>query len=220
MSPRTQFVRIEVSAVQKRSHLLLARSLLSREHGFPARRYELAFLFGSFQPDCNPFSFLKGSLHGSLFGGHTYGNSRAYINRHIRRLQRRKYWNLWHYYTMGKLTHYVADAFTWPHNPHFPGVGWEHHVYESALRLALEARLSRDTRFRPVDCEDVSAALPYALKSLHDQYLAEGNPGVDVDMDYILKASDMLLAGCRPAVETLHTLPPLLAFRPGLGNFT
>lgn len=217
MSPCTQFVKSEVSAVQKRSHLLLARSLLSREHGFPARRYELAFLFGSFQPDCNPLSFLKGSLRGGLLGGHTYRNSRAYINRHIRRLQRRKNWNLWHYYTMGKLTHYVADAFTWPHNPHFPGVGWEHHTYETALRLALEARLANGTGFRPV--EDVSAALPYALQSLHDQYLAEAKPGVNVDMDYILKASDMLLAGCRPAMDTAHALPPFPASRNRIGNF-
>ena len=202
-----QSVRIEVPAVQKRSHLLLARSLLSREHGFPARRYELAFLFGSFEPDCNPFSYLKGSLHSKLFGGHTYGNSRAYIRRRIRRLQRRTHWNLWNYYTMGKLTHYVADAFTWPHNPHFPGVGWEHHVYETALRLALSARLS-DAPRRDL-LPEVSAALPEELETLHARYLAEAAPGVDVDIEYILKASDMLFAGCRPATRTL----PLPALR-------
>ena len=47
--------------MQKRSHKLLASTLLENEHGFRARRYELAFLFGSFQPDCNPLTYLKGS---------------------------------------------------------------------------------------------------------------------------------------------------------------
>ena len=47
--------------MQKRSHKLLASMLLESEHGFRAKRYELAFLFGSFQPDCNPLTYLKGS---------------------------------------------------------------------------------------------------------------------------------------------------------------
>ena len=200
--------------MQKRSHLLLAQSLLSRERGFPARRYELAFLFGSFQPDCNPLSYLKGSFHSKPFGGHTYGNCKAYIKRRIRRLQRRTHWNLWNYYTMGKLTHYVADAFTWPHNPHFPGVGWEHHVYETALRLALCARLSDAPRF--AEYREVSAALPEELESLHERYLSEAAPGVDTDIDYILEASEMLFAGCRPATRTAP-LPP--AFRETAGKF-
>ena len=189
--------------MQKRSHLLLAKSLLDRERGFPARRYELAFLFGSFQPDCNPFSYLKGSLRNKLFGGHTYGNSRRYIRRNIRRLQTCRRWNLWDYYVLGQLTHYVADAFTWPHNPHFPGVGWEHHTYETELRLALETRLSADAlRLRPLPLADVSATLPDEIEALHERYLAEAAPGVDADIAYILKASDLLAAGCRPAVGT------------------
>ena len=184
--------------MQKRSHLLLAQSLLRREQGYPVRRYELAFLFGSFQPDCNPFSYLKGSLRNKLFGGHTYGNSRRYISRRIRRLQSRRRWNLWNYYALGQLTHYVADAFTWPHNPHFPGVGWEHHVYETELRLALNVRLSGDATAadkRPLP--DVAATLPDELETLHEQYLAEARPGLDADIAYILKASDLLIAGCR-----------------------
>ena len=44
--------------MQKRTHTLLARTLLRSEMGFSARRFELAFLFGSFEPDVNPFSYL------------------------------------------------------------------------------------------------------------------------------------------------------------------
>lgn len=103
--------------MQKRTHTLLARTLLRSETGFSARRFELAFLFGSFQPDVNPFSYLKGSLHYNKLKGHNYNNSRAYINARILKLQRRRRWTIWQYYTLGKLTHYLADAYTYPHNP-------------------------------------------------------------------------------------------------------
>ena len=204
--------------MQKRSHLLLAQSLIAREHGFPARRYELAFLLGSVEPDCNPFTYLKGSMRHKLFGGHTYANAKPFINRRIRWLQSRTHWDERHYYALGQLTHYVADAFTWPHNPHFPGVGWEHHVYETALRLALNERLS--TPQPPLlALPDVSATLPQDIENLHQRYLAEENPGLEADMAYILKASDLLVAGCRPALRTVYQLPPAFAGQESVGNF-
>ena len=189
--------------MQKRSHLLLARSLLSDRAGRLSRPYELAFLFGSFQPDCNPFSYLKGSLRGKLFGGHTYGNSKRYVARRIRYLQSRKRWGARHYYAMGQLTHYVADAFTWPHNPHFPGVGWEHHVYETALRLALREKLCGRGAAAPDDGKrgGVRGDLPDALESLHERYVSEAAPGVETDIRYILAASELLMAECRPGAR-------------------
>ena len=84
--------------------------------GFGKKRWEIAFLFGSYQPDCNPLSYLKGSVHGKTLMGHNFSNSRLYIDRNIVRLQNRKRWTVWQYYTLGKLTHYLADAFTFPHN--------------------------------------------------------------------------------------------------------
>ena len=45
---------------------------------------------------------------------------------------------MWQYYTLGKLTHYLADAFTYPHNDHFSDSLMDHHRYESDLRLYLE----------------------------------------------------------------------------------
>ena len=55
--------------MQKRSHKLLAATLLENTQGFQARRFELAFLFGSFQPDCNPLTYLKGFLRAYKFRG-------------------------------------------------------------------------------------------------------------------------------------------------------
>ena len=106
--------------MQKRSHKLLASALLANVQGFQSRRYELAFLLGSFQPDCNPLTYLKGSIRARLLGGHNFTNSRPYVLTRLQRLEQKDRWNLWNYYTLGKLTHYVADAFTFPHNEHWP----------------------------------------------------------------------------------------------------
>ena len=129
--------------MQKRSHRLLASALLRSQQGFHAKRFELAFLFGSFQPDCNPLTYLKGSWRGQKLRGHNFSNSQLYIYTRIHRLQRRTHWTMWQYYTLGKLTHYLADAFTYPHNDHFSDSLMDHHRYESDLRLYLEGYLAQ-----------------------------------------------------------------------------
>ena len=180
--------------MQKRSHKLLASALLRSRQGFGARRFELAFLFGSFQPDCNPLTYLKGSLHGRKFQGHCYPNSRRYVDTCIRRLQGRKRWTMWQYYTLGKLTHYLADAFTYPHNDGFPHGALDHHRYETDLRLYLAGYLPQRRLEQGEPCRD----LPEELEALHRRYLAGGEAGVRQDVRYILEATSLLMAGCRP----------------------
>ncbi len=180
--------------MQKRSHTLLASALLRGQHGFHARRFELAFLFGSFQPDCNPLSYLKGSLRAYKFRGHNYTNSQRYINAHIERLQRRSKWTVWQYYTLGKLTHYLADAFTYPHNESFPDSLMDHHRYESELRMYLAAYLAGRALRREQVCRDLTAA----IGDLHRQYMA-ASAGLQRDARFILQATELLMAGCLPA---------------------
>lgn len=180
--------------MQKRSHTLLASTLLQNAQGFDARRFELAFLFGSFQPDCNPLSYLKGSLRAYKLRGHNYTNSRRYIYSHIEKLQRRSHWTIWQYYTLGKLTHYLADAFTYPHNENFPNSQLEHHRYESELRLYLAAYLSHRALRRINACQDLTAA----LEELHRQYMDKGSD-TRRDTWYILQATELLMASCLPA---------------------
>lgn len=180
--------------MQKRSHKLLASTLLAGENGFSAKRYELAFLFGSFQPDCNPLTYLKGSLRAYKFRGHNYSNSQYYIQRHIRSLQRRKRWNLWQYYTLGKLTHYLADAFTYPHNENYPESLLEHRHYEDELRQYLASYLE-NCSLRPIKArQDVIAA----IDELHRQYM-DTVADMRRDVQYILRAVNLLMASCVPA---------------------
>ena len=180
--------------MQKRSHTLLASALLRSREGFEARRFELAFLFGSFQPDCNPLSYLKGSLRARKFGGHNYSNSHDYIYDHIQRLQRRhKAWTMWQYYTLGKLTHYLADAFTYPHNDHFPDTMLDHHRYETNLRQYFSGYMAHRTPRQLKSAEELTSA----LEELHRQYM-ENRSTMGRDTRYILMATRMLMAGCLP----------------------
>ena len=180
--------------MQKRTHTLLARTLLRSETRFPARRFEWAFLFGSFEPDVNPFSYLKGSLRYNKLKGHNYTNSRAYINAKILKLQRRQHWNIWNYYTLGKLTHYLADAYTYPHNENYPDSMLSHHCYETDLRLFMRGYLAH----RHIQRQQARRDLVAALDELHQQYM-DTRASMLRDASYIVKATGLLMAGCLPA---------------------
>lgn len=179
--------------LKKRSHKLLASTLLQAHQGFDSKRFELAFLFGSFQPDCNPLTFLKGSLRARKFRGHNYSNSRPYIAARIQKLQQRDQWTTWHYYTLGKLTHYLADAFTYPHNDNYPESLIAHRQYEDELRMYLAEYLQRCTLRRQKAREDLIAA----IEELHQQYM-EDLADMRRDARYILEATALLMAGCHP----------------------
>ena len=179
--------------MQKRSHTLLARTLMEQTAGFDKKRFALAFLFGSFQPDCNPLSYLKGSRRGTPLMGHNFSNSRRYICRRIRRLQKRDRWSIWQYYTLGKLTHYLADAFTFPHNETYTESLLAHRCYEAQLRCQLAVRLEHHPSHPLPGTQDLSAA----LVALHRQYLSAASY-LQRDIDYILSATSLLVASLLP----------------------
>jgi hypothetical protein len=186
--------------MQKRSHKLLARTLLDSCDGFEKKRFELAFLFGSFQPDCNPLTYFKGSIHGKTLMGHNFTNSQKYIERRIERLQNRSKWHVWQYYTLGKLTHYLADAFTFPHNETYHENIAAHRRYEAAMRERFSQYLASLPKPAPgPSVEDVSAA----INRLHRQYLTAASDAIR-DFGYILSATSTLMAGVRPQSAVSH----------------
>ena len=140
-------------------------------------------------PYCNPLTYLKGSLRAYKFRGHNYSNSQHYIYSRISRLQRRQRWTIWQYYTLGKLTHYLADAFTYPHNENYPDSMLCHHQYETDLRAYLEEYLATRALRREKFRQDVADA----LQELHRQYMA-GVADMRKDVQFILKATSLLMA--------------------------
>ena len=186
--------------MQKRSHLHLAKALMHRSRPFGPRRCEMAFLLGSVQPDCNPLSYIKGSFSARAFQGHCYSNSAHYIASHMARLRRRRRWTLWQYYTLGKLTHYLADAFTSPHNRDFSGGLAAHRRYEAELRRRLSALLAGS--FWPSPPVRHCPAPHAAIAALHRQYMAD-DVGFSRDLTYILQATALLMDTCRPYGEAV-----------------
>lgn len=102
---------------------------------------------------------------------------------------------MWQYYTLGKLTHYLADAFTYPHNENWPNTLMDHHRYETDLRLSLAEHLSRQALRRRQRRQDLISA----IEQLHRQYL-DSRSDLEQDIRYILEATGLLMAGCLPTV--------------------
>lgn len=120
--------------MRRASHMAMGRFLL-REYlpGISGRNARL-FLLGCVQPDQNPTTYLKGSVRSQWMQGHNYGNASRFINRLANRLERKDHFSGWDYYSLGKLVHYILDAFTYPHNVHYDAGLSGHHGYEVLLQ--------------------------------------------------------------------------------------
>lgn len=115
------------------------------------------FLLGNVLPDINKITYLQGygklrdrltdmgeqlSLNERrklLIAGHTAEGSRHYVNKFTSIIRRRyhsvdaKYPSWYSWYRIGKLTHYVADRFTYPHTLRCDYGFWTHVDYEELL---------------------------------------------------------------------------------------
>ena len=74
----------------------------------------------------------------------------------------------------------------------------DHHRYESDLRLYLEGYLAQ----QQLRMETARRDLTEAIAELHRQYLSMENSGFGLDVRYILKATNLLVAGCLPAAAS------------------
>lgn len=106
------------------------------------------FRFGCIEPDMNPLSYFKGSLRHQFLKGHNTENAKAFIRSQLSCLEKKESYSCWDYYTLGKLMHYIADSFTFAHNPAFSGNIYNHRIYEHCLQEHFLANLGN----LPHDC--------------------------------------------------------------------
>lgn len=172
-----------------KSHQSLGR-FLARE--FPENTSKLhirAFLVGCIEPDRNPVTYFKGSLRCQWLRGHNYENARRYMQRISARLERKQHWNLFDWYTLGKLIHYTADAFTYAHNNTCPSDLAVHRDYEVRLQNHFLEYLEGDPNV------DVTAArtIMDTISRYHDDYISRP---VDIQTDarFALNACCCVLA--------------------------
>jgi hypothetical protein len=116
------------------SHHSLGEYLVQTYMSTMPHRHIQAFLLGCIQPDMNPGTYIKGSFRYQWLRGHNYHNARNLIQRISQKLENKKQLNCLDFYTLGKLIHYTADAFTACHNSHFSAGLNLHRKYEIQLQ--------------------------------------------------------------------------------------
>lgn len=149
-----------------KSHQLLGQYLVDRYMEDAPSRHIRAFLFGCIEPDRNPATYLKGSLHRQWLRGHNWGNSQTYMRRVAARLENRKKMRLLDYYSLGKLIHYTTDAFTYAHNPEFPSDLKEHNEYERNLQDYFLENIEKLPALQSI----VSPSVMDTIHSYHKEY--------------------------------------------------
>ena len=167
--------------MQAKSHRLLGQFLVNRYLTDLSRPYVRVFLVGCTEPDKNPTTYLKGSLRSRWLHGHDYTNAKRYMHRIIFRLNRKRCWNLLDYYTLGKLIHYTADAFTAAHRENFEGDLFAHRRYECQLHHYFATHLSRHANPYP----HIHNCAMETIRYYHRQY-RKCPPCISTDTDYCI----------------------------------
>lgn len=167
------------------SHRCLGQYLAERYMGNVSERYIFAFQLGCIEPDRNPATYFKGSIRCQWLRGHNYKNARRYMRSISWRLEKKPRLNLFDYYTLGKLIHYIADAFTYAHNDTFTNGLEEHREYEAALQEHFLRYIGQNP------CVDIKASrsIMEAIYSYHRQY-------IDLPCDIHTDAEFVLTACC------------------------
>jgi len=128
------------------------------------------------------------------------------ILRLVRRLKRSHRRNILNFYRLGKLMHYVSDAFTYSHNPGFGGQIKGHHYYEKNLADCFRSQPFRDAAL-PKGKSDSAERI---FLDAHRQY-TETAAGLSTDLDYILKVTGSVFRLLVPETKTVKSRKLLLS---------
>ncbi len=118
--------------MRKKSHISLAKYIVDSLEEQDLVKHKKAFYLGSILPDCKPsFLTVKHEMDG------TFPKLQQDLKR-LLELQRTSQINMRVFYrNLGEVIHYIADYFTFPHNPHYTGNLKDHCVYEKHLKYSL-----------------------------------------------------------------------------------
>lgn len=167
-----------------KSHYYFGLYLLSAELYRAESMEQTAFLYGCVEPDLNPGTYLKGSLHEQRLRGHNFPNMLPCIHRLFEKLQCTEPSGVLYFYRLGKLTHYLTDAFTYPHNSAFCGSLKDHTRYEAEMEPLFLRSLSQSRMPLKNDC----SRDPYTLfLNAHQDYLCS-EMGKQRDISFALCA--------------------------------
>ena len=120
--------------MKRDDHLALAAYLVGLcPERWRDRGMRTAFYAGAVLPDSNPATYLRGVTRAHKPAGHNTQWSYATVLRLLAGVRRNGVRGMRQAYRLGALTHYLADAFTYPHMPSFPGGIPAHNRYEREM---------------------------------------------------------------------------------------
>lgn len=146
-------------------HYILAK-YIADSFGVRDRINRTYFIWGNITPDLNKLTYLHGygclldrltemgnklSLNQRrklLIAGHTAEGARRYVNKFSRKLIRKTRWSFLDWYRFGKVVHYVADRFTYPHTLGYSDGFFNHVAYEEELHKQF-ARFMENINQKP-----------------------------------------------------------------------
>ena len=185
--------------MKKRSHKLLGIYLAERYMSDVSELFRKAFVFGCVEPDYNYTSYLKGLGSGNSVKGHNYECACRYIRKNASYLAEKSKWNVWDYYQFGRMLHYLADAFTYPHNSHYEGSLADHVRYELEMQPIFIDKLN-NTASQIVPEMYLKTDIVHALNALHEEYRKQASRP-ERDCDIILQTLCTATAVLVPSVE-------------------
>jgi hypothetical protein len=187
--------------MRKKDHLALGRFLLEHCDHAGLQKYRYAFLIGCVEPDYNVATYVRGIRSHKKFRGHNTANSFAHVAKCMANFQYDGLSNAWDYFTLGTMLHYVADAFTWPHNEFWKGNLQQHVAYEMELHNAFSRELR--TNDGSLTNATVFSLIQYFGIS-HEAYRTASHR-IETDCQYIIHVCEaMLLGTLRYATVTTH----------------
>jgi len=176
--------------LRKKSHISLARYIVTSLDTQELTKHKKAFYLGSILPDCKP-TFLTTK--------HEFSGTFDKVKEDIKKLtvasemnisNHRAYWR-----NVGQVIHYIADYFTFPHNSHYEGSLKDHCVYEEHLKLGLreyirsgdaKRNIGKFIKFETLD------ALFQFIKEAHEDYL-KFKRSVQEDCKYIVNLTHQVV---------------------------
>ncbi len=167
-------------------HMNLSRYIMDHMDTGASKLQKAVFVFGSIEPDINMLTYFRGSIHGEeKLRGHNYENVMKYMEKLTKKLEKGRMGTVRQSFILGKLVHYVADSFTYPHNSIFPGTLREHCQYETELHDYVNKMIS--SVGVNMDSIDDELDIVEYLREMHDRY-ASAVPGCENDYRYITNA--------------------------------
>ena len=151
--------------------------------------HKISFIWGNIEPDINYVTYLKGFSENKKFQGHNSQNGMKHIKKLTEKIEGKPL-NVITCYRAGKITHYIADAFTFPHNDGFTGNIKNHMSYERRLHCKFSQYLDKASFPFRVKIQEPDPWVVFAC--MHARYILWRKTQTD-DIEYMLQAAGQVL---------------------------